>query len=378
MALATDTAVEPLAEPGGGTDAITRPGALALDAISHTFGVTRAVDEVTLAIEAGELVAILGPSGCGKSTLLRVIAGLLRPQSGRVIIDGIDVTALPPAQRAVGIVFQSYALFPHMTVAGNVGYGLRARGEPRAAIGRRVAEMLDLVRMSELSGRYPAQLSGGQQQRVAFARTLAVGPRILLLDEPFAALDRGLRLDMQIEVKRLQRSLGITTILVTHDQEEALSLADRVVVLNQGRIEQAASAEQVYDRPATAFVAGFVGTTNLLKGRLSARTQDGFRLALDCGGEFLLEAANPCSRAGPVLLAVRPEQLAIGAPAAGRVVGTVRVVLPLGPLQMVEVALADGSALKISLARSTRQTPMPGTQVGIELAPGALPAVFID
>ncbi len=357
-----------------------RPGVLTLDAIGHVFGATRALDDVDLTIAAGELVAILGPSGCGKSTLLRIIAGLLRPQSGRVIIDGLDVTALPANQRSVGIVFQSYALFPHMTAAANVGYGLRARGERRGMIAERVAEMLALVRMGELAARYPAQLSGGQQQRVAFARTLAVKPGILLLDEPFAALDRGLRLDMQIEVKRLQRSLGITTILVTHDQEEALSLADRVMVLNQGRVEQIAAADEVYERPASPFVAGFVGTTNVLKGQLASVPGGGFSVALDGGGTLALDAAHPCSRAGHVLLAVRPEQLAIApdAAVAGPITGTVRVVLPLGPNLVVEVALPDGSALKVGLARNALKLGhlSPGQPVTVGLVPGERPAVF--
>ncbi|MBV8165288.1 MAG: ABC transporter ATP-binding protein [Alphaproteobacteria bacterium] len=360
-----------------------RPGTLTLDGIGHAFGAMRALDDVDLTIAAGELVAILGPSGCGKSTLLRIIAGLLRPQSGRVIIDGLDVTALPANQRSVGIVFQSYALFPHMTAAANVGYGLRARGESRALIAARVAEMLALVRMGELGARYPAQLSGGQQQRVAFARTLAVKPGILLLDEPFAALDRGLRLDMQIEVKRLQRSLGITTILVTHDQEEALSLADRVMVLNQGRVEQIAAADEVYERPASPFVAGFVGTTNLLKGQLATMPGGGFAVALDDGGTLALDAAYPCSRAGRVLVAVRPEQLAIAG--GGPINGIVRVLLPLGPNLVVEVALPDGGALKVGLARGALKAGLardargpltPGQPVTIGLAPGERPAVF--
>jgi putative spermidine/putrescine transport system ATP-binding protein len=378
MDLAVPSSAQPPA-PNPIAPAAARSGVLTLDGIAHAFGATRALDDVDLRIEAGELVAILGPSGCGKSTLLRIIAGLLRPQSGRVIIDGLDVTALPANQRSVGIVFQSYALFPHMTAAANVGYGLRARGVARADIARRVDAMLELVRMKELGGRYPGQLSGGQQQRVAFARTLAVSPGILLLDEPFAALDRGLRLDMQIEVKRLQRSLGITTILVTHDQEEALSLADRVMVLNQGRVEQIAGADEVYERPATAFVAGFVGTTNLLKGQLAAGRDAGFRITLDCGGGLALETAQPCSRAGRVLLAVRPEQLTIAsAGAPGPITGTVRVVLPLGPNLMVEVALPDGSALKVGLPRSARRPLVPGQPITVGLLPGERPALFAD
>src|SRR5262252_2795609 len=244
---------------------------LRLDNITHRFGEVVAVRDIALEVAGGELVALLGPSGCGKSTLLRIVAGFIRQSAGRVLFDDESVDHLPASRRGVGIVFQNYALFPHMTVAQNVAYGLEARKWPRAKIAPRVEEMLALVHMSEFAQRKPRQLSGGQQQRVALARCLAVGPKVLLLDEPFGALDKNLRLDMQIEVKRLQRESGVTTILVTHDQEEALSMADRIAVMSRGHIEQVSSPTDIYDNPRTLFVNEFVGSTNVLPGEFKSR-----------------------------------------------------------------------------------------------------------
>jgi putative spermidine/putrescine transport system ATP-binding protein len=232
----------PTAPPAAGQSLI-------IDAVTHRYGAAFAVDNVTLDIKAGELLALLGPSGCGKTTLLRIIAGFIVQSEGHVIIGENRIDELPPNRREVGIVFQNYALFPHMTIAGNIAYGLAARGAPAAEQKSRVAEMLALIKLEHIADRYPKQLSGGQQQRVALARALAVKPSILLLDEPFAALDKNLRLDMQIEVKRIQRLAGTTTVLVTHDQEEALSMADRVAVLNQGKLEQYSPPTEVYDAP---------------------------------------------------------------------------------------------------------------------------------
>ena len=241
---------------------------LQIESVTHRFGSYLAVNAIDLAVAGGEMIALLGPSGCGKSTLLRIVSGFIAQNEGRVLFDDEPVDHLKPNRRGTGIVFQNYALFPHMTIADNIAYGLEAQRWNKAKIAPRVKEMLDLVHMDHLADRFPRQLSGGQQQRVALARCLAVDPKILLLDEPFGALDKNLRLDMQIEVKRLQRSYGITTILVTHDQEEALSMADRIAVMNQGRIEQIASPTDIYDRPATLFVNQFVGNTNLMSGAL--------------------------------------------------------------------------------------------------------------
>jgi putative spermidine/putrescine transport system ATP-binding protein len=350
---------------------VSRQGvALTLDTITHRFGHTVAVNGVSLHVEPGEIVALLGPSGCGKTTLLRIVAGLLRQSDGHVAVGGDIVDDLPPNERGAGIVFQNYALFPHMTVESNVGYGLRAQGAPRTVIAETVARMLALVRMQGFERRLPRQLSGGQQQRVALARTLAVSPRVLLLDEPFGALDKNLRLDMQIEVKRLQRELDITTIMVTHDQEEALSLADRVAVMSHGRVEQFARPDEIYDRPASLFVATFVGTASLLRGTLGA---DG---ALTCvAGRLPLGVAM--RPAGAVVAAVRPEHVRFVDASSAGLDAKVELVLPLGPLVVYDVVLADGTTLKVTVSRGAGATShAPGDVVRLALAPGAPVSVF--
>jgi putative spermidine/putrescine transport system ATP-binding protein len=321
---------------------------LTLDQIDHRFGAVQAVCDVSLEIAAGELLVLLGPSGCGKSTLLRIIAGFIRQTGGRVLFDGERVDRLTPNRRGVGIVFQNYALFPHMTVAANVAYGLKARGDGREAIRQRVAAMLQMVQMQAFGDRLPRQLSGGQQQRVALARALAVEPKILLLDEPFGALDKNLRLDMQIEIKRLQRSYGITSILVTHDQEEALSMADRIAVLREGKVEQCATPTEVYDRPSTLFVNRFVGTTNIFSGHLECRPE-GMAVALAGGFRLAGTLAAPLAAGTRVSLAIRPEQLRFAQ--VGGIPATVRVALPLGPTVVYELETPDGNVLKLAESR---------------------------
>jgi len=347
-----------------------------LQRVTHRYGGFTAVADVDLEIAAGEFIALLGPSGCGKTTLLRIIAGLMRQSEGHVTIGGEIVDALPTNERGAGIVFQSYALFPHMTVTANIEYGLRARGMPKGERSAIVAKMLSLVRMEQYAQRYPKQLSGGQQQRVALARTLAVSPRVLLLDEPFGALDKNLRLGMQIEVKRLQRELGITTVMVTHDQEEALSMADRIAVMSEGRVEQLGTPEDIYDRPQTLFVANFVGTANLFSGRL-ARDGERFSIALDAGGTLSIDAASPCSRAGRVRVSVRPEQLVFAPLGPGTLPATVELALPLGPSVVCELALDNGEKVKVTLARTSALAGLAaGTRTGLALSPGAPVAVF--
>jgi putative spermidine/putrescine transport system ATP-binding protein len=357
--------------------AATRPAARTLDVDDLTvrYGQTLAVDGVTLAIEPGEVVALLGPSGCGKTTLLRVIAGFVRQAAGRVLVDGAAIDHLPANQRNVGIVFQNYALFPHMTVTENVAYGLRARGQRGAAVNDRVARMLDMVQLGAFRERLPRQLSGGQQQRVALARALAVQPSILLLDEPFAALDRNLRLDMQIEVKRLQRQLGLTTILVTHDQDEAMSVADRIAVMNRGTVEQFDTPVAIYDRPQTLFVNGFIGTTNLLPGKVTALDNRIATVALDAGASLRLPAADDIAAGAAVLLSVRPEQLALSAVATpGSWPIQPGLSLPLGSQIIHEARTSDGVALKIVEPRL--RAPAGAARGFCALASDARPSLF--
>jgi putative spermidine/putrescine transport system ATP-binding protein len=350
-----------------------------IENISHRYADAMVVDSISLSIAAGELVALLGPSGCGKTTLLRIVAGLLRQSDGTVRIGGDAVDRLPPNERGAGIVFQNYALFPHMTVEANVGYGLRARGVPSQQCAAAVAEMLAMVRMSDYRLRFPRELSGGQQQRVALARTLAVRPRVLLLDEPFAALDKNLRLDMQLEIKRIQRELGITTILVTHDQEEAMSMADRIAVMKGGKVEQFDTPESSYDRPQSLFVATFIGNANLLTGRLSKDGNGGFAVECAGGGRLMLQQAAPCSREGAVVVAARPEHLTIGAPAGLALDASVQMVMPMGPSLVYELKLVDGNTIKVTQPR-THDTPRfdIGQQVGVTLRPGSPAGVFVQ
>jgi putative spermidine/putrescine transport system ATP-binding protein len=348
---------------------------IALDLIHHRYGGTTAVESVSLEIKPGELVALLGPSGCGKTTLLRIVAGLMRQSDGHVRIGDQIVDALPTNERGAGIVFQNYALFPHMTVADNVAYGLRARGAQIAQANATAAEMLKMVQMADFGKRYPRELSGGQQQRVALARTLAVRPRVLLLDEPFAALDKNLRLDMQIEIKRIQRELGITTILVTHDQEEAMSMADRIAVMHAGCVEQFDTPERIYDRPATEFVATFIGTANLFKGRLS-KTDAGWSV-LCADGALHFDQASPCSRTGAVIVAARPEHLVLSDSLTEGVAAQVEMVLPLGPSLVYDLRLSSGQSIKVTQPRNTEQARhTTGDKVCVNLRAGAPVGVF--
>jgi len=360
-------------------DATTPPGrghSLRLETITHRFAATTAVRGVSLDVSAGELVALLGPSGCGKSTLLRIIAGFIRQSEGRVRYDGEPVDHLPPNRRGAGIVFQNYALFPHMTAAQNVAYGLEARGDARARVRARVAEMLALVQMSDLADRWPAQLSGGQQQRIALARALAVEPKILLLDEPFGALDKNLRLDMQVEVKRLQRLYGVTTIMVTHDQEEALGMADRIAVLNRGAVEQFANPVEIYDRPATLFVNQFVGTTNLLPGTVESVDGSECRVGI-AGGESIVCRANGFRAGARVVLSIRPERLRlVNAPGPGRLRAKVGLIRPLGPTLVYDLTLATGAPVRVAAPRpELAAVPASGSEVFIE--PTAIDACLL-
>ncbi|HEX2903516.1 MAG TPA: ABC transporter ATP-binding protein [Jatrophihabitans sp.] len=278
--------------------------------VQRRFGSTAALDGLDLRIEPGELLALLGPSGCGKTTALRLLAGFDHPTAGTVLVDGQDVTSVPASKRDMGMVFQSYSLFPTMTALDNVAFGLRMRGQSARARRARAGELLELVGLSEHLKKYPHQMSGGQQQRVALARALAVQPRVLLLDEPLSALDAKVREQLREEIRRLQQELGVTTVFVTHDQEEALSMADRVGVMRRGRLEQCAAPAELYERPATAFVAEFVGTMNRLPGELAGNG----RVRI---GNQLLGIDGPAPEAGKRTVLVRPESVLVTAAADG-------------------------------------------------------------
>jgi putative spermidine/putrescine transport system ATP-binding protein len=314
---------------------------LELNGVQKRFAAVTAVEDFNLAAERGEFVSFLGPSGCGKTTTLRMIAGFELPTAGSVSIDGADITFRPPNRRNVGMVFQSYALFPNMTVADNIGFGLRIRKRAKDQIKRRVAELLELIHLEGRGDRYPWQLSGGQQQRVALARALAIEPQVLLLDEPLSALDAKIRVALRKEIRSIQRQLGITTVYVTHDQEEALSLSDRVVVMSEGRIEQIGAPADIYNFPATAFVASFVGTLNLLDAKVVDAGAG--RLAVD-GQE--IRTGQPVTVAGngaTVGIALRPEAISLGEPtdSQNRLRGTVDDVSFLGSIVRIRMRLGD-------------------------------------
>ena len=319
---------------------------LVLDGIEKRFGGVTAVESFNLAADRGEFVSFLGPSGCGKTTTLRMIAGFEQPSAGRISIDGVDVTYRPPNQRNVGMVFQSYALFPNMTVADNIGFGLRVRKRPKDQIDRRVAELLDLINLPDKGGRFPYQLSGGQQQRVALARALAFEPTVLLLDEPLSALDAKIRVALRHEIRSIQRQLGITTVYVTHDQEEALSLSDRVVVMSEGRMEQVGTPFEIYNFPATPFVASFVGTLNILPATIVDAASGVLTIA---GQRVRIARRFEGSANRDVRIALRPEMASLGDGGTddNRVRGTVTDVSFLGSIVRLRVSLADNGPIII-------------------------------
>ncbi|MBP0588821.1 ABC transporter ATP-binding protein [Paraburkholderia sp. LEh10] len=289
---------------------------LEIDSLHKTFGANTALHHFDMKIERGEFITFLGPSGCGKTTVLRMIAGFETPTRGTIRLDGRDVTRLRTRQRNVGMVFQSYALFPNMTVAENIGFGLKVAHRPQGEVKQRVDEMLQLIKLPQLGERYPWQLSGGQQQRVALARALASKPQVLLLDEPLSALDAKIRISLRQDIRALQRELGITSIFVTHDQEEALSISDRIVVMNEGRVEQVGTPLDIYNYPRTRFVASFVGTLNILSGHVIDPSTG--RMAVD-GQELRTTQSLPADDAGKKrMLALRPEAIVLEAPVAGR------------------------------------------------------------
>ncbi|HSF63007.1 MAG TPA: ABC transporter ATP-binding protein [Paracoccaceae bacterium] len=343
----------------------TTAAVLRIAAVTKRFGKLTVLEGCSLDVAEGEIVTLLGPSGCGKTTLLRCIAGFWNPDGGQILIDGRDTAPVPVNRRPVGVVFQSYALFPHLTVAQNIGYGLRMRGLPRAEIAARVAQALETVSLPGLGNRYPAQLSGGQQQRVAIARVLVLEPRVLLLDEPFNALDAKLRGAMQVDLRQLIKRLGMTAIFVTHDQEEALTMSDRIAVMRAGRIEQVAPPEEIFDRPATAYVADFIGSSNFW-----AATATGGRVALPDGQV----ASSP--QAGAVRVMARPHNIRIGPGGQGPWQGRVRFHRSVGALVEYEVATDTGD-IRVLAMRTDRARPLgEGAEVTLSVIDPDLCAVY--
>ena len=377
---------------GTGSDTGT-DDVVVLDGVSKRFGSFTAVDRADFTIERGEFFAMLGPSGCGKTTTLKMIAGFEQPSGGRVLLEGVDVSRTPPYKRNVNTVFQQYALFPHMTVAENVAFGPRSKKVPKAEYVERVTDMLEVVRLSDFAHRRPNQLSGGQQQRVALARALVNYPSALLLDEPLAALDLKLREAMQFELKRIQREVGITFVFVTHDQGEALTMSDRIAVMNEGRVEQIGTPEDIYHRPATLFVASFIGTANLLPGALAGRDGDELIVRLESGDTVRAVGSNTSAGVGshadgsPVSVMVRPERLRVdpapgtgadravepGGAAPGRSVsGTVDDLVFQGASARLSLRLADGTDV-IANVGTDADLPFlrPGDPVAVTWQPGA-------
>jgi spermidine/putrescine transport system ATP-binding protein len=352
-------------DPRGSTDRNEPVGTVVLESVTKKFGTATAVDDVSFRVEPGEFLSLLGPSGCGKTTTLRMLAGFEQPTSGRIRIAGADVIGVPPHKRDVNTVFQAYALFPHMSVAENVAYGLRQKGVAKAEQRQRVIEALDMVQMRSFADRKPTQLSGGQQQRIALARALINRPGVLLLDEPLGALDRQLREDMQIELKLLQSRLGITFIFVTHDQGEALSMSDRIAIMRDGRIEQLADADTIYDYPASAYVAGFIGQQNFLPGRIG---DDTAVLETAFGTLRSSRVTDALPSGAEAQAAVRPEAVTVSeqAPsvsAANTITGEIIGVSHLGETLQFLVSIGDGRTLLALAPRPTAPRIPVGSRV---------------
>ena len=337
---------------------------LALEGVSKRYGAQIAVDSLDLALRAGEFLTLLGPSGSGKTTTLMMVAGLQQPDSGTIRLNGASVADLPPYRRDIGMVFQHYALFPHMTVRRNVGFPLEMRRLPKQEIAKLVDEALELVRLPGLGGRLPKELSGGQQQRVALARALVYRPALLLMDEPLGALDRKLREQLQLEIKRVHRERGISVLYVTHDQEEALTMSDRIAVFDQGRIQQIDTPEELYDRPSTRFVASFIGDTNLIAGHAGA-VADGTCTVETPAGRVKASVGRPITAGMSVVVAVRPERMMLAADGEG-LAGLVTDVIFVGTARKYAVRLTDGTECLV--LRQVGQPPLAGVGASVKLS----------
>jgi putative spermidine/putrescine transport system ATP-binding protein len=338
----------------------TKNGGVEMRGLVRRYADVVALDHLDLTVAPGELVALLGPSGCGKTTALRVLAGFDTPDEGTVRVGGVDITAQPPNRRGMGMVFQAFSLFPNLTVLDNVAFGLRVRGEAAPVRRGRAAELLELVGLAATAGRYPHQISGGQQQRVALARALAIEPRVLLLDEPLSALDAQVRVQLRDEIRRLQQRLGITTLFVTHDQGEALSIADRVGVMRHGRLEQIAPPDEIYHRPATAFVGEFVGTMNHLAGRLVSANE-----VEVLGVRRPVTGTNPDRVGEDVTVLVRPEAVTVTASPDGTGIVVVRTFH--GAVTRITVRLSDGEEIWSDLPSPSATGLQPGARVAVSI-----------
>ncbi|VFR34436.1 Putrescine transport ATP-binding protein PotA (TC 3.A.1.11.1) [plant metagenome] len=359
-----------------------RGAELKLEGISKFYGASAAVKDLDLAVQAGEFVTLLGASGSGKTTTLMMLAGFTTPSAGRITIGGRDVTALPPGKRDLGVVFQNYALFPHLTVAQNLAFPLEMRRMPRARIDAEVRRALELVQLADKGGRYPRELSGGQQQRIALARAIVFEPQALLMDEPLGALDKNLREHMQVEIKRLHTSLGATIVFVTHDQEEALTLSDRVAVMQDGRIAQIAPARDIYEQPASKWVAGFIGQSNFLPGVIETRDGEDCVVRM-AGGERIKARGNVAPTIGQEVVGIlRPERVRVAAadsaadvaaPAGSRLSATVIDTLYMGHTVKLGLQLADGTVLRSQSASDGHASlPAVGATVSVQWDPGSV------
>ena len=390
VALAQDTPNPGLSKDGLGKRGLAKRGfapwtdqaaqpLLRIEAVRKSFGGFTAVDQLSLNIYPGEFFALLGPSGCGKTTLLRMIAGFEQPNAGRIVLDGVDLAQVPPYRRPVNMMFQSYALFPHLTVEANIAFGLKQEGLPKREIAERVADMLALVKLENLGRRKPHELSGGQRQRVALARSLVKRPRILLLDEPMAALDKKLRGETQFELMHLRQKLGLTFLIVTHDQEEAMTVADRIGVMDQGRLVQVATPPEIYEQPNSRWVADFIGDVNLIEGRVVETGPGASTIMSQNAGALHAAVATDARPGDTVWLAVRPEKVRISherpaAAAANCVAGQVWDIGYLGDVSIYKVRLDNGYVMKAVAANMTRLIERPfgwNERVWLSWAPDA-------